>query len=66
VRAASASGVATGRLDLHDIGSHVAEDLSGEEARLVAQVEDADAIQHTATLARRGPSPALARAQRRP
>ena len=35
--------VALRRLDLHDVGAEVAEDLAGEEAGLVREVEDADA-----------------------
>ena len=44
-RRAAARRVAAGRLDLHDVRTEVAEEFAGEEAGLVRQVEDADALE---------------------
>src|SRR5213595_2303755 len=42
---AAARRVARTRLDLHHVGAEVAEELAGEEAGLVRQVEHADAVE---------------------
>ena len=40
-RADGARGIASGRLDLDDVGAHVGEQTSGELSAVAAQVEDA-------------------------
>src|SRR5262249_27146223 len=43
---AVAQGLPLRRLDRDHVGAEVAQDLAGELARFVAQVEDADAVEH--------------------
>ena len=45
-RPAVAQRLALGRLDRDHVGAEVAEDLAGELAGFVAEVEDADAVEH--------------------